>query len=72
MLRRVRPQSDRKAPDPAISSGKIMLGFAVVLAVSAASMGIAYLGFEHVSAGVRSLPQQRRRKPISPATSTAS
>src|SRR5450631_1445965 len=29
-----------------------MLGFAVVLAVSAASMGIAYLGFEHVSAGV--------------------
>jgi hypothetical protein len=29
-----------------------MLGFAVVLAISAASMGIAYLGFEHVSAGV--------------------
>jgi methyl-accepting chemotaxis protein len=29
-----------------------MLGFAVVLAVSAASMGIAYLGFEHVSSGV--------------------
>ena len=29
-----------------------MLGFAVVLAVSAASMGIAYLGFERVSAGV--------------------
>jgi len=29
-----------------------MLGFAVVLAVSAVSMGIAYLGFERVSAGV--------------------
>jgi methyl-accepting chemotaxis protein len=29
-----------------------MLGFAVVLAVSAASMGIAYLGFERVTAGV--------------------
>jgi methyl-accepting chemotaxis protein len=29
-----------------------MLGFAVVLAVSAASMGIAYLGFERVSSGV--------------------
>ena len=33
---------------------KIMLGFAVVLAVSAASMGIAYFGFERVSAGVAS------------------
>jgi methyl-accepting chemotaxis protein len=32
--------------------GKVLLGFAVVLAVSAASMGIAYLGFERVSAGV--------------------
>ncbi|MGD0849959.1 methyl-accepting chemotaxis protein [Bradyrhizobium sp.] len=31
-----------------------MLGFATVLAVSAASMGIAYLGFERVSAGVAS------------------
>jgi hypothetical protein len=29
---------------------KIMLGFAVVLAISAVSMGIAYLGFERVSA----------------------
>jgi methyl-accepting chemotaxis protein len=29
-----------------------MLGFAVVLAVSAASLGIAYLGFERVSVGV--------------------
>jgi methyl-accepting chemotaxis protein len=32
--------------------GKVTLGFAVVLAVSTASMGIAYLGFERVSAGV--------------------
>ena len=31
-----------------------MLGFAVVLAISAASMGIAYLGFERVAAGVAS------------------
>jgi len=31
-----------------------MLGFAVVLAISAASMGIAYLGFERISAGVTS------------------
>jgi methyl-accepting chemotaxis protein len=31
---------------------KIMLGFVVVLAISAASMGIAWLGFERVSAGV--------------------
>jgi methyl-accepting chemotaxis protein len=29
-----------------------MLGFAIVLAISAASLGIAYLGFERVSAGV--------------------
>jgi len=32
--------------------GKIVLGFAVTLAISAASMGIAWLGFEHVSEGV--------------------
>ncbi len=32
--------------------GKINLGFAVVLAISAVSMGFAYLGFEHVSNGV--------------------
>jgi methyl-accepting chemotaxis protein len=31
---------------------KIMLGFAVVLVISAASMGFAYLGFERVSDGV--------------------
>ena len=38
---------------------KIILGFAVTLAISAASMGIAYLGFERVAAGVASLPLQR-------------
>jgi methyl-accepting chemotaxis protein len=32
--------------------GKIMLGFVAVLAISAVSMGIAYLGFERVSTGV--------------------
>jgi methyl-accepting chemotaxis protein len=31
---------------------KIILGFAVTLAISAASMGIAWLGFERVAAGV--------------------
>jgi methyl-accepting chemotaxis protein len=31
---------------------KVMLGFAVVLAITVVSMGIAYLGFERVSAGV--------------------
>jgi methyl-accepting chemotaxis protein len=34
--------------------GKVMLGFAAVLVVSAASMGIAYLGFERVCEGVAS------------------
>ena len=34
--------------------GKIVAGFAVVLAISAASLGIAYLGFERVSTGVAS------------------
>ncbi len=33
---------------------KIMLGFAVTLAISAGSMGFAYLGFERVSGGVES------------------
>jgi methyl-accepting chemotaxis protein len=32
--------------------GKIMLGFSVVLAITAISMSIAYFGFERVSAGV--------------------
>src|SRR5207244_5779889 len=33
---------------------KVLAGFAAVLAISAASMGIAYLGFERVSTGVAS------------------
>ena len=33
---------------------KLLLGFAVVLAISAASLGIAFLGFERVSAAVAS------------------
>jgi methyl-accepting chemotaxis protein len=33
---------------------KIMLGFAIVLAISAVSMGIAYMGFERVAARVAS------------------
>jgi len=37
--------------------GKIMLGFAVTLAISAATMGFAYKGFERVSAGVASYRQ---------------
>ncbi len=32
--------------------GKIVLGFAVTLAISAVSMGIAWFGFEHVAEGV--------------------
>jgi hypothetical protein len=43
----------RKASDIAFR-GKVMLGFAVVLAITVASMGIAYLGFERVSTGVTS------------------
>jgi methyl-accepting chemotaxis protein len=34
--------------------GKVTLGFAVVLAITAVSMGIAYFGFERVSTGVAS------------------
>jgi methyl-accepting chemotaxis protein len=34
--------------------GKIVLGFAVVLAISAASLGIAWLGFQRISDGVMS------------------
>ena len=33
---------------------KIQLGFAVVLVISAASLGLAYLGFEHISEAVAS------------------
>jgi methyl-accepting chemotaxis protein len=49
---RIWPQS-LKFPTLRIRA-KIVTGFAVVLAISAASMGIAYLGFERVSAGVAS------------------
>jgi methyl-accepting chemotaxis protein len=53
-MKRAWPQSI-SPPLPTLRfRGKIMLGFAVVLAVSAASMGIAYLGFERVSAGIAS------------------
>jgi len=52
MSGRVWPQS-LKLPTLRFRS-KILLGFGVVLAISAASMGIAYLGFERVSAGVTS------------------
>jgi HAMP domain-containing protein len=52
MSGRVWPQS-LKLPTSRIR-GKVLAGFAVVLAISAASMGIAYLGFERVSAGVAS------------------
>ncbi len=52
MSGRVWPQS-LKLPTLRIR-GKVLAGFAVVLAVSAASMGIAYLGFERVSASVAS------------------
>jgi methyl-accepting chemotaxis protein len=51
-MKRVRPKSISL---PALRfRGKIMLGFTVVLAISAISMGIAYLGFERVSTGVAS------------------
>jgi methyl-accepting chemotaxis protein len=52
LFKRVRPQSRVLKPPTLRFRGKIMLGFAVVLAVSVASMGIAYLGFERVSTGV--------------------
>jgi methyl-accepting chemotaxis protein len=52
MSGRVWPQS-AKLPTLRIRA-KILAGFAVVLAISAASMGFAYLGFERVSAGVGS------------------
>jgi CHASE3 domain sensor protein len=69
MSGRVWPQS-LKFPTLRIRA-KILAGFAVVLAISAASMGIAYLGFERVSAGSRPTASACRR-PISPAISIAS
>jgi len=53
-LKRVWPQSISVKLPTLRFRAKIMLGFAVVLVMSAASMGIAYLGFERVSAGVTS------------------
>ena len=50
--------SGRKARFPKLPTlrfrAKVLLGFAAVLAVSAGSLGIAYLGFERVSAAVAS------------------
>jgi hypothetical protein len=47
-----------RLPIPALPTlrfgAKVMLGFVAVLAISAASLGIAYLGFEHVSEAVAS------------------
>src|SRR5450756_2594309 len=51
-MTRVRPQSISPRLPALRFRGKVMLGFAVVLAITAISMGIAYLGFERVSAGV--------------------
>jgi methyl-accepting chemotaxis protein len=54
LSKRVWPQSISLRLPTLRFRSKIVLGFAVVLAIAAASMGIAYLGFEHVSAGVGS------------------
>ncbi len=51
-LKRIRPQSISLRLPTLRFRAKVMLGFAVVLTISAVSMGIAYLGFERVSAGV--------------------
>jgi methyl-accepting chemotaxis protein len=55
-LKRIWPQSiSLKLKLPTLRfRGKIMLGFAFVLAISAISMGMAYMGFERVAAGVAS------------------
>jgi methyl-accepting chemotaxis protein len=52
-LKRIWPSVSLRFPTLRFRA-KIMLGFTIVLAISAASMGIAYLGFERVSAGVAS------------------
>src|SRR3984957_12441927 len=52
-LKRIWPSVSLRFPTLRFRA-KIMLGFTIVLAISAASMGIAYLGFERVSAGVGS------------------
>jgi methyl-accepting chemotaxis protein len=51
-LKRVGPQSiSQKLPSLRFRT-KVSLGFAVVLGISAVSMGLAYLGFERIAAGV--------------------
>jgi CHASE3 domain sensor protein len=54
MLTRVWPKSISPKLPTLRFRGKVMFGFSVVLAITAISMGIAYLGFERVSAGVAS------------------
>jgi methyl-accepting chemotaxis protein len=53
-LKRVRPQSASPKLPTLRFRGKVLLGFAVVLGISAASLGIAYLGFQRISDGVMS------------------
>jgi methyl-accepting chemotaxis protein len=53
LLKRVWPKSISLKLPTLRFRGKIMLGFAFVLAISAVSMGIAYMGFERVSDGVK-------------------
>ena len=54
MSRTNRPRSLRLKLPTLRFGAKIIAGFATVLAISAASLGIAYLGFDRVSAGVSS------------------
>jgi CHASE3 domain sensor protein len=56
-LKRVKPQSAFTKLPTLRFRGKIVLGFAVVLVISAASLGIAYLGFLRMSDGVMSYRQ---------------
>jgi CHASE3 domain sensor protein len=53
LVKRVWPRSISLKLPTLRFRGKIMLGFAFVLAISAVSMGIAYMGFERVSVGVK-------------------
>jgi methyl-accepting chemotaxis protein len=53
-LKRVKPQAASPKLPTLRFRGKIVLGFAVVLAISAASLGIAWLGFQRISDGVMS------------------
>jgi methyl-accepting chemotaxis protein len=53
LVKRVWPRSMSPRLPALRFRGKIMLGFTVVLAISAVSMGMAYMGFERVSVGVK-------------------